>query len=623
MLKTLSVALLAFVCLAVHTSEADIAYDKAMASLRDAEADHAKLVPAIRLLGEAQSLFEKGGDSERAITINSCLYWAKKKLTLADTEALKPMAEVVKRLETASAPAPVSQAKTMLERADKFAKSHATDHMSIAVQYFEIADRFPTADEGRHAMSISLAEMQKVSERKQKVELPVADKGTILAIPGAPDVATATASVRDIYKNDYGTPESKANLALALIGQAENQEPAMSYAMLVEAKTLAEQTGEALSCKKAIVMISKRFGIPKDVGSLARCTKNVKTPEQIKVLFETYIALCDESLVVEDFTSAEIFAKGAVDIAREPALASKAKSAYADVKLLKSEYDKVKKAFETIKTQPDNEQACSDIGRYYCFVKGDWDRGLKYLANGNDAALSAIAGKEASAPTESHACFELGESWLAVAQRYQGVQRISALNRSSDWLRKVPAGNGIEEIKARKKLEENLSKTPTFYGKWDISDSNLILTKTAGRKSGDRGNNLVDVPAIIIGFRYEFNGKYFGGLQPIYMSADNKRILGKALGSVSQKAKEIIAKDGYAVGGVIAEGDKLVMALQIVFMRIEGNRLNPNDTYKSEWFLKQGSTDLQTLGCTGEFIVGTHGWAGTCIDSLGLIIKKY
>ena len=165
MLKILDAALFVFVCLAAHSSEADVAYDKAMASLRDAESDHAKLVPAIRLLGEAQSLFEKGGDAERATTINSCLYWAKKKLTLADTEILKPMAEVVKRLETASAPAPVSQAKAMLERADKFAKSHATDHMSIAVQYFEIADRFPESDDGRKALKLSLGAMQNVKTK--------------------------------------------------------------------------------------------------------------------------------------------------------------------------------------------------------------------------------------------------------------------------------------------------------------------------------------------------------------------------------------------------------------------------------------------------------------------------
>lgn len=172
MLKTLTVALFAFVCLAICAGEADGTYEKAMASLRDAEADHAKLVPAIKLLIEAEQGYEKAGDDVKAALTNSAIYWARKRMTVADL----PTIEITKKIETVMKAIPVSQAGSMLVKAEEFAKKNPNNHLEIAIVYFEIADRFPDDVSGRAAMKLSLSAMSKIQSNSTAAQTPSTGK---------------------------------------------------------------------------------------------------------------------------------------------------------------------------------------------------------------------------------------------------------------------------------------------------------------------------------------------------------------------------------------------------------------------------------------------------------------
>ena len=145
--------------------DADAVYKQGVSKLRDAQSDHAALVPATKLLAHAAELYEAAGDEAKVADVNSCLYWAKKKMTLADTETLHGEPVTSKRLEAAAKPVAVSEAMAMLDNADAFAKSHTDDPFLVSIRFFEIADRFSDAPEGKKAMQQSLAAMQKVGEK--------------------------------------------------------------------------------------------------------------------------------------------------------------------------------------------------------------------------------------------------------------------------------------------------------------------------------------------------------------------------------------------------------------------------------------------------------------------------
>jgi hypothetical protein len=53
-------------------------------------------------------------------------------------------------------------------------------------------------------------------------------------------------------------------------------------------------------------------------------------------------------------------------------------------------------------------------------------------------------------------------------------------------------------------------------------------------------------------------------------------------------------------------------------MRIDGTRLNPKDSYESEWIGSQLGPEIR-LGGDGRQVVGILGRAGQVIDALGLV----
>lgn len=202
-MKYLAVLLLA--CLSCFPDDADDIFAKGMAELQASQSDHSRLMPAIKLLIDAEALFEKAGNNEKAANANSSIYWARKRMTVADL-GISPPAEVSAKLESVSKPIPDTQAADMLSKAEAFAKAHSEDHLAIAIRFFEIADRFPLSEHGRRAMKTSLDEMQKSTVAVVKLKLD-----SVKGLPPDKAFASGTKVVMGfIADDDYAAAEAAA-----------------------------------------------------------------------------------------------------------------------------------------------------------------------------------------------------------------------------------------------------------------------------------------------------------------------------------------------------------------------------------------------------------------------------
>jgi hypothetical protein len=84
--------------------------------------------------------------------------------------------------------------------------------------------------------------------------------------------------------------------------------------------------------------------------------------------------------------------------------------------------------------------------------------------------------------------------------------------------------------------------------------------------------------------------------------------------------KRVVARDGYAVGAVNVYSKKYVNAMQLVFMRkVANDRLDPDDTYTSEWFGEPGPGQVTTLGGDGARPIGFHLYEGLVVEALALV----
>src|ERR1017187_9138199 len=108
-MKTLILFLSLFLIFNIKGQDANSAYEKGIEALRDSENNHNKIILAVKLLTEAELLYEKEGKEDKLTLVNSCLYWAKKKLTINDIDSLYSSREIKTKIEKAIKPIPENQ----------------------------------------------------------------------------------------------------------------------------------------------------------------------------------------------------------------------------------------------------------------------------------------------------------------------------------------------------------------------------------------------------------------------------------------------------------------------------------------------------------------------------------
>jgi len=88
---------------------------------------------------------------------------------------------------------------------------------------------------------------------------------------------------------------------------------------------------------------------------------------------------------------------------------------------------------------------------------------------------------------------------------------------------------------------------------------------------------------------------------------------------------DVLAKPGYAVGGLVVNHNpatKEVLAVQVIFMRMENGRLSTADQYRSDWIADaSGGASETVLGASGELVLGLFGRQGVNTAAIGLILE--
>jgi hypothetical protein len=94
-------------------------------------------------------------------------------------------------------------------------------------------------------------------------------------------------------------------------------------------------------------------------------------------------------------------------------------------------------------------------------------------------------------------------------------------------------------------------------------------------------------------------------VQPIYLTAEGEKA-GQRYGTPGNTLDCVKAKKGYAVGGLLVRSGDLFDGFTIRFMKVQGERLDPNDFYDSAHYGGQGGEPMRING-EGRLIVGIHG----------------
>lgn len=156
-------------------------------------------------------------------------------------------------------------------------------------------------------------------------------------------------------------------------------------------------------------------------------------------------------------------------------------------------------------------------------------------------------------------------------------------------------------------------------------DESTTDTFVAGRLHNLPGfRDRVDGDGQLAGLRLSL-GKYdsrrsaaITSIQPIYLRKD-QTVLGRAYGQATGVVSELRARKGFAVGAIKVASGNQVVGLQLVYMRMEQQNLDPADAYADDWYGRIGPGTPSMLGGDGRPVVGLTGIADKGIHALGLI----
>lgn len=187
------------------------------------------------------------------------------------------------------------------------------------------------------------------------------------------------------------------------------------------------------------------------------------------------------------------------------------------------------------------------------------------------------------------------------------------------------AGKPVTKKPALTRRRITLSSPPRNarrYADDQLADLQRSFPNTARdgfRDVGPTGSVLVGVR---VSYIERFGGPKVRSVQPIYRSAGNRHYVGRIHGQVVGPVTMVVARPGYAIGGLVTHTGLTVDGFGIVFMKVDGDRLNPGDTYNSQWIgdVKGGSPG-QVMS-DGTMIVGLQGRSGNEVFALGLIGLK-
>ena len=102
----------------------------------------------------------------------------------------------------------------------------------------------------------------------------------------------------------------------------------------------------------------------------------------------------------------------------------------------------------------------------------------------------------------------------------------------------------------------------------------------------DRFHDIAPAGGVLVGVRVSyimrFGGPKISSMQPVYRVGE-KLVNGERRGGLLGKETKAVAKPGYAVGAINTHTGLTVDGFEMVFMRIDGDRLDSADSYTSPW----------------------------------------
>jgi hypothetical protein len=300
-----------------------------------------------------------------------------------------------------------------------------------------------------------------------------------MPVPESEAQAKAEKLIKSLYKDDFDKAKtnSQGMLALAdkLLDQARNtkDDPVGRYVLYREALDVTARAPDPATAWKIVGIMAKEYAIDRPefrTAALEKAAGVASTPASKRTLLEVIDGVTEEAVQDDAFELAEKLlrtADGAIPGITDERLAGMLEARKRQVASLRKEFEMVQKASATLAKSSTDPEANLAVGRYQCLGKGNWDKGLPFLARGSQAKLRDLAKTDLGKPTTPSSQAEVGDGWwdLAESEKEDSPAKIHFQRRALHWYQQaLPGLTGLSRTKVEKRhadLEQNPSVKPS------------------------------------------------------------------------------------------------------------------------------------------------------------------
>jgi len=447
--------------------------------------------------------------------------------------------------------------------------------------------------------------------------------------PSPADVLAARKQIwtrfRDEYDKDSDANRSALGHKLLRLALSPGTDDVSRFAMLLETRDLATNAHDETLAMRAVDATTFFY----DVDPLAEKFQSLSagqwpddTEEAARALMDDWLGLSDQAAAAGKFELAEAAAARAVRVARhwgEEQWVSSASHELSRVRQAREEQARLQAALKTLSVHPDNAQANLIVGGHAA-AQGNWETALPLLKRSGDAVVKLAATKDPQNPKEAGGQIGLGEAWVAAAERQPPDVADAFRRRARHWYKSALPLLPDADRKAIRDRMRGLPGGSIFEAIADADPPRHV--PPLGGKGGRAFSETAAAGSLLTGVRITVGPVYgnpcISSIQPLFHTASG-RVEGAMRGKPQGNSMTIEARDGYAVAGFVMKTGWAVDGFKVVFMRINGEALDPTDRYESPWYGGRGGGAETPLGCDAKPVIGIEGRCGDGVDALGIV----
>ena len=329
-------------------------------------------------------------------------------------------------------------------------------------------------------------------------------------IPPEDQCERAAKLVREVYREEFDEAKStvqKSAVAKRMHSDAlvTNDDIVSRYVMLRSAREIAVLAGDIDTTIEISDSIEKDFqieGTSQRLASLIGSLRRSKR-EPTESATQAVLSFAKHLIDIDDYGAATQLLSTAMEQTRSGISKRRLGSLRDRSKQLAIAFADVRGAALNLKENPDDARDRALVGRFLCFIKGDWSRGIEMLSQCDDDALRKIANEELSDPTSPDEQLRLADQWWDYADTLQGDLKSGAKRHAATfYLAASEKLTGLKKAKANHRCTEakrfgNVISLPELKG-IVINPAPVPKPKQPARKVDENGvelwpNNLMEL----------------------------------------------------------------------------------------------------------------------------------